>query len=53
MDITQVLVLVDDIDIDFGAIRLRQKGSAGTHNGLKDIGFTRWVDEKGVAGGVY
>jgi prepilin-type N-terminal cleavage/methylation domain-containing protein/prepilin-type processing-associated H-X9-DG protein len=21
--------------------------------GLKDIGFTRWVDEKGVAGGVY
>ena len=37
MDISQVLVLVDDIDIDFGAIRLRQRGSAGTHNGLKDI----------------
>ena len=37
MDITQVLVLVDDIDLDFGALRLRQKGSAGTHNGLRDI----------------
>ena len=37
IDIENILVLVDDIDIDFGAIRLRQKGSAGTHNGLKDI----------------
>jgi len=37
MDISQVLVLVDDIDLDFGVLRLRQKGSAGTHNGLKDI----------------
>ncbi len=33
----QVLVLVDDIHLDFGACRLRKKGSAGGHNGLKDI----------------
>lgn len=33
----EVLVLVDDIDIDFGSIRIRKKGSAGTHNGLKSI----------------
>lgn len=32
-----VLVLVDDIDIAFGTIRLRKSGSAGTHNGLKSI----------------
>ena len=32
-----VMVLVDDIDIAFGTIRLRKSGSAGTHNGLKSI----------------
>ena len=37
IDITEILVLVDDIDIDFATIRLRQRGSAGTHNGLRDI----------------
>lgn len=33
----QVLVIVDDINLDFGTTRLRKKGSAGGHNGLKDI----------------
>lgn len=32
-----IIVIVDDIDIDFGAIRIKTKGSAGTHNGLKSI----------------
>lgn len=32
-----VLVVVDDLDIPFGEIRLRQRGSAGGHNGLKSI----------------
>lgn len=32
-----LIVLVDDIDIDFGSVRIRKKGSAGSHNGMKSI----------------
>lgn len=32
-----VLIIVDDLAIPFGAIRLKTKGSDGGHNGLKDI----------------
>ena len=32
-----VLVNVDDINLDFGKIRIRKQGSDGGHNGLKDI----------------
>lgn len=32
-----ILVIVDDIHMDFGKLRLRGKGSDGGHNGLKDI----------------
>lgn len=32
-----IIVIVDDIDIDFAAIRVKQRGSAGSHNGLKSI----------------
>ena len=32
-----LLVVVDDIDLPFGSIRLRAKGGAGGHNGLKSI----------------
>lgn len=32
-----ILVVTDDINIDFCTIRLKAKGSAGGHNGLKDI----------------
>ena len=32
-----LIVIVDDIDIDFASIRIRPKGSAGSHNGLKSI----------------
>lgn len=35
--IENILVVVDDIDIDFGVVRIKRKGSAGTHNGLKSI----------------
>ncbi len=34
---TDIVVISDDIDIDFGTIRIRKSGSAGTHNGLKNI----------------
>ncbi len=32
-----LLVITDDINLTFGTIRLKAKGSAGGHNGLKDI----------------
>ncbi|QLG44837.1 aminoacyl-tRNA hydrolase [Costertonia aggregata] len=32
-----VLVITDDINLEFGTLRLKTKGSDGGHNGLKDI----------------
>lgn len=32
-----LLVITDDLNLDFGAIRVKTKGSDGGHNGLKDI----------------
>lgn len=38
LDATQDLIVVsDDTSLDVGSIRVRKKGSAGGHNGLKDI----------------
>lgn len=33
----QVIVVSDDISLDFGRMRLRERGSSGGHNGLKSI----------------
>lgn len=33
----QVIVLYDDFEIDRGQVRIREKGGAGTHNGMKSI----------------
>ncbi len=32
-----LLIVCDDLNIDFGTFRIKPKGSAGGHNGLKDI----------------
>ncbi len=32
-----IIVLYDDISLDVGKIRIREKGSAGGHNGIKNI----------------
>ena len=37
LDVANLIVISDDIDLPFGDIRVRSKGSAGTHNGLRDI----------------
>ena len=37
MEPDQMLVVVDDVDLDLGALRIRPSGGPGTHNGLRDI----------------
>ena len=34
---TQLIVIYDDISLDVGQLRIRKKGSAGGHNGIKNI----------------
>jgi len=36
-EIADITVVYDDIDLNLGKIRIRDKGSAGTHNGMKSI----------------
>lgn len=33
----ELIIIYDDIDLDPGNLRIRKKGSAGGHNGMKDI----------------
>lgn len=37
VDISDIIVIYDDLDLPVGKIRLRTKGSAGGHNGVKSI----------------
>jgi len=37
VDISDILIICDDINLEIGQLRMRAKGSAGGHNGLKSI----------------
>ncbi len=37
IDTNNLIVIYDDIDIPMGSVRIRKKGSAGTHNGMRSI----------------
>ena len=45
IDIDNILVIVDDLALPFGAIRLKPKGSDAGHNGLKNIAQMLGTDE--------
>ena len=37
VDPEEILIIYDDIDIETGTIKIRKKGGAGTHNGMKSV----------------
>jgi PTH1 family peptidyl-tRNA hydrolase len=37
LPLDQVLVVYDDMDLPLGALRLRERGSPGTHNGMRSV----------------
>lgn len=43
--VEKLIVIYDDIDIPMGSLRIRKKGSAGTHNGMKSIIYDIQSDE--------
>lgn len=43
--INDILIVNDDLDMECGKIRLRDKGSSGGHNGLKNIEYNLGTNE--------
>lgn len=37
LDPSDVLVVCDDVDLPLGRVRIRQRGGAGTHNGMRSV----------------
>jgi peptidyl-tRNA hydrolase, PTH1 family len=36
-DPAEMIVLVDEVDLPWGMLRIRERGTAGTHNGMKSV----------------
>jgi len=45
INLSNLLIIYDDIDLEVGVIRIRANGSAGTHNGMRSI--VDYVDSEG------
>lgn len=45
LDIENLIVVYDDIDLDVGKLRIRKKGSGGSHNGMRNIIYLLKKDE--------
>ena len=37
IDVSDIIVVYDDISLPLGSLRIRERGSAGSHNGMKNI----------------
>lgn len=37
VDLKNIIIIYDDIDLPLGSIRYRENGSAGTHNGMRNV----------------
>ncbi len=40
-----LIVVYDDMDLKLGDVRIKEQGSAGTHNGMKSVVFNLQTDE--------
>ena len=40
-----IIVIYDDVDLPVGTVRIRPKGSSGTHNGMKSVIYQLQSDE--------
>lgn len=40
-----IIVVYDDVDLELGQLRIRAKGSAGSHNGMKSVIYQLGEDE--------
>jgi len=45
MPLKNLIIIYDDIDIPLGKIRIRPKGSSGSHNGMKSVIYQIQSDE--------
>ena len=45
IDTKNIIVVYDDVDIELGSVRIRKKGSAGSHNGMKSVIYQIQTDQ--------